>query len=161
MFYLSGNGGFGGGLESLNILSMLCEVRKFFDCVCSKISRSCGVNGISGSDVRCVLNSGRCNVLLLVFDFVEMVPPFFSRSDIFSLAICTKFCSKKNFKRNEKKKTIIIVLFSIVHTRKCVCLCVHSLERLFRPIPQLRSHFLGSTMHSLHHPHLVTLRRIA
>lgn len=73
---------------------MLCDVRKFFDCDCSKMSRSCGVNGISGSDVRCILNSGRCNVLLLVFGFVVMVPPFFSRSDIFSLASCTKFYGK-------------------------------------------------------------------
>lgn len=88
--YLSGNGGFGGGLESQSILSMLRVVRKFFDCVCSKMSRSRGVNGISGSDVRCVFTSGRCNVLLLVFDFVD-ISPFFSRSNTFSFANCTKF----------------------------------------------------------------------
>lgn len=90
--YLSGNGGFGGGLESRSMLSMLCDGRRFFDCVCSNMSRSRGVSGMSGSDVRWVFTSGRCNVLLLVFGFVDIVPPFFSRSDIFSLAICTKFC---------------------------------------------------------------------
>lgn len=89
IFYRSGNGGFGGGLESRSILSMLCEVRRFFVCDCSNMSRSRGVNGISGRDVRWVFTSGRCNVLLLVFGFV--VPPFFSRSVIFSLASCTKF----------------------------------------------------------------------
>lgn len=90
--YRSGNGGLGGGgLESRNMLSMLCDVRRFFACDCSKMSRSRGVNGISGSDVRCVFTSGRCNVLLLVFGFVDIGPPFFSRSDIFSFANCTKF----------------------------------------------------------------------
>lgn len=91
---------------------MLCDVRKFFDCDCSKMSRSRGVNGISGSDVRCVLTSGRCNVLLLVFGFVDMVPPFFSRSDIFSLASCTKF-----YKRNIR---IIICVYRYVSLNMCL-----------------------------------------
>lgn len=52
LHYLSGSGGFGGGLESRNILSILCDVRRFFCCDCSRMSRSRGVNGISGSEVR-------------------------------------------------------------------------------------------------------------
>lgn len=38
--YLLGNGGFGGGLESRKILSVLCDVRILFVDDCSKISRS-------------------------------------------------------------------------------------------------------------------------
>lgn len=82
----SGNGGFGGGLESRKILSMLCDVRNVFNCVCSKISRSLGVSGMSGSEVRCVFASGRCNVLLLLVAAFAALPDL-SRSDIFSLAI--------------------------------------------------------------------------
>ena len=53
--YLSGSGGFGGGLESLKIDSELCELRTklVLAAVCSKICLSLGVNGISGKEFLC------------------------------------------------------------------------------------------------------------
>jgi len=55
-YYLSGNGGFGGGLESRRIDSELCELRTklLLAAVCSKICRSLGVRGISGREFLCV-----------------------------------------------------------------------------------------------------------
>lgn len=90
--YLCGSGGFGGGLESRSILSVLCDVRMHFVWELSKISRSRGVNGMSGNDVRwfAISTTGRSSVLpllLLAFDAVCCL----SRSQIFSFAICTKF----------------------------------------------------------------------
>lgn len=55
-YYLSGSGGFGGGLESRKIDSELCELRTklLLVAVCSKIWRSLGVKGISGREFLCV-----------------------------------------------------------------------------------------------------------
>lgn len=55
LFYLSGSGGFGGGLESLSIDSELCELRTNVElaAVCSSICRSRGVNGMSGKEFLC------------------------------------------------------------------------------------------------------------
>lgn len=57
--YLSGSGGFGGGLESLKIDSELCELRTrlVVAAVCSKICLSLGVSGISGKEFLCGVNS--------------------------------------------------------------------------------------------------------
>jgi len=54
--YLSGSGGFGGGLESRKIDSELCELRTklLLVAVCSRICRSLGVKGISGREFLCV-----------------------------------------------------------------------------------------------------------
>lgn len=95
--YLPGSGGFGGGgLESRKILSILCDVRICFTCDCSRISRSRGVSGMSGNEMRCAVTSGRCSKLQLSIGFVDTVAlPFLSRSDIFSLASFTKFCDNK------------------------------------------------------------------
>lgn len=46
-----GSGGFGGGLASNNMFSELYDGRTVDECCC-RISRSRGVNGMSGSDVR-------------------------------------------------------------------------------------------------------------
>lgn len=53
--YLSGSGGFGGGLESRKIDSELCELRTklLLAAVCSRICRSLGVRGISGREFLC------------------------------------------------------------------------------------------------------------
>lgn len=55
-YYLSGSGGFGGGLESCKIDSELCELRTklLLAAVCSNIWRSLGVKGISGREFLCV-----------------------------------------------------------------------------------------------------------
>lgn len=52
MTYPSGNGGFGGGLESRKIDSVLWLLRTIPGAcdVCSNISRSLGVSGMSGSE---------------------------------------------------------------------------------------------------------------
>lgn len=118
------------------------------------MSRSRGVNGISGRDVRWVFTSGRCNVLLLVFGFV--VPPFFSRSVIFSLASCTKFY------RNVAKHNIFNVKLCLKKNKDDLFSkeIVHSLERLFQPVRRLQLHSLDLTMHSSYRLRLITLRRI-
>lgn len=71
LFYLFGSGGFGGGLVSHRMLSVLCDVRFIIVCVWARMSRSRGVNGISGNDVRCDAQSftGYCSVLHIVDNF--------------------------------------------------------------------------------------------
>lgn len=58
-YYLSGSGGFGGGLESLRIDSELCELltKLLLAAVCSRICRSRGVSGMSGREFRWAVSS--------------------------------------------------------------------------------------------------------
>lgn len=135
--YRSGSGGFGGGgLESRNMLSMLCDVRICLACDCSKISRSRGVNGMSGSEVRWAVTSGRCSRLQLSIGLAAVTPPFLSRSDIFSLAILTRFCARGGEHTREMHS-----LFSATHKKT---------QKTRNPIQKAVTH-LHRTVNQLHH----------
>lgn len=54
---LLGSGGFGGGLVSRRILSVLWEPRIGFTLCCSSMSRSLGVSAMSGNEVRWAADS--------------------------------------------------------------------------------------------------------